>query len=46
MLEEVQSPSVGGGVKGLPNEGEGQQQLPVLAPSIWEQSLDGFEFWS
>ena len=40
----MQSLSVGGTVKGLPREGEGQQQVSVLAPSVWEQSLDVFNF--
>lgn len=44
MARQVQSPRVGGVVKGLPREGEGQQQLSVLAPSMWEQLLDIFNF--
>ena len=31
-------------VKRLPREAEAQQQLSVLAPSMWEQSLDIFNF--
>ena len=44
MVKQGQSPSVGGGVKGLPREGEGMQELPVLAPSMSEQLLDIFNF--
>lgn len=34
MVEQAQSPGVGRTVKGLPREGEGHQQLSVLAPSV------------
>jgi len=37
---QVQSSNVGGSVKGVAEEDEGQQQLSVLAPSVWEQLLD------
>lgn len=45
MARKVHSPSDGGALKGLPREGEGQEQLAVLAPSVWEQSLDTFGAW-
>jgi len=31
-------------VKGLPRKGEGQQQLSVLARSVWEQLLEVCSF--
>ena len=36
---QAQSPGVGGAVKALPREGEGHQQLSVLATSVWERQV-------
>jgi len=44
VTRQARHRSVGGPMKGLPGEHEGQQQLPVLAPPVWEPLLDDFCF--
>ena len=41
---KLRGPVFGGSVEGHPKEGEGQQELSVLAPFMWEQSLAIFNF--
>lgn len=38
MVEQTQSPGIGGGLKGLPRKGDGHQQLLVLAPSVVDRT--------
>ena len=38
---QAQSPGVGGAVKALPREGEGHQQLSVLATCVWQPKVEG-----
>ena len=38
---QAQSPGVGGAVKALPREGEGHQQLSVLATCVWQPEVEG-----
>ena len=44
MGEQAQSPSVDVTVKALQREGESQQQISVLPPTLWEQLLDYFNY--
>ena len=40
VIRQAWSSSICGPVKGLQQEDEGQQQVSVLAHSVWELSLD------
>lgn len=46
LARKVQSPCVGGPVEALPRDGEGQQQLLVLAHSVWVPEHFQFQGWA